>query len=421
MKVVSVVTHRVMLVITAVFMSLFFLTGSALGDEHKGEDGSGAVYVMTNQASGNTVVMFHRAANGSLVRTAEVSTGGLGSGPGVLPPPLPPNPGPDPLQSQDALVSTENGRFLLAVNPGSNDISTLAVNERGLTLVDRVASGGVFPISLAIHKNLVYVLNEGESPDHIQGGTTNIKGFLLDAAGKLHEIPDSTRMLGTDTGASDILFSPNGKQLIVTEMFTNLIDVFQMDTGGFAAHKVSLLSNAPTPFGATFGRQNMLAITEIDVITVNGRRQGVANASTVSSYRLSDAGTLQPLSKSIASTKTGSCWTRFSKDGRFAYTSDTGSGTISVFSMSANGDLSLVGPVSTGGAFSAPLDMDITPDGKFVYIVGALTEVAHVPPIRALPPTPGRIQGYRVESDGSLTPVTTVGGIPFSAQGIVAR
>jgi 6-phosphogluconolactonase (cycloisomerase 2 family) len=420
MKVVSVVAYRVTLVVTAVFLSLFFLTGSALGDEDKGEDGSGAVYLMTNQASGNTVVMFHRAADGSLVRTVEVSTGGLGSGPGVLPPPLPPNPGPDPLQSQDALISTENGRFLLVVNAGSNDISVLAVNERGITLVDRASSGGVFPVSLAIHKNLVYVLNEGESPDHIQGGTTNIKGFLLDAVGKLHEIPDSTSVLGTDTGASDILFSPNGKQLIVTEMFTNMIDVFQMDTGGLAAQKVSLPSNSPTPFGASFGRQNILAVTEIDVITVNGRRQGVANASTVSSYRLSDAGTLQLISKSVASNKTGSCWTRFSKDGRFAYTSDTGSGTISVFS-SAKGDLSLVGPVSTGGAFSAPLDMDITPDGKFVYVVGALTQVAHVPPILALPPTPGRIQGYRVESDGSLTPVTTVGGIPFSAQGIVAR
>ncbi len=420
MKVVSVVAHRMILVVLAVFMPLFFLAGSALGDEHERDEGSGAVYVMTNQASGNTVVMFRRAADGSLVRRVEVATGGLGSGPGVLPPPLPPNPGPDPLQSQDAMVSTENGRFLLMVNSGSNDISVLAVNEQGLTLVDRVSSGGVFPVSLAIHKNLVYALNEGESPDHIQGGTSNIKGFLLDAAGKLHEIPDSTHVLGTDTGASQILFSPNGKQLIVTEMFTNQIDVFQMGAGGLAAHKVSLPSNAPTPFGATFGRQNILAITEIHVITVNGRRQGVANASTVSSYRLSDAGTLQLISNSVPSNKTGSCWTRFSKDGRFAYTSDTGSGTISVF-RSANGDLSLVGPVSTGGAFSAPLDMDITPDGKFVYVVGALTQVAHVPPILPLPPTPGRVQGYRVESDGSLTPVATVGGIPFSAQGIVAR
>lgn len=420
MKVLSVVTHRVMLVVASVLMSLVFLAGSALGDENKGADGSGAVYVMTNQSSGNTVVVFHRDADGSLVRTAEVSTGGLGSGPGVLPPPLPPNPGPDPLQSQDALISTENGRFLLVVNAGSNDISVLAVDGQMINLVDRVSSGGVFPVSLAIHKNLVYVLNEGESPDRIQGGTTSIKGFLLDAAGKLHEIPGSSQVLGTDTGASQILFSPNGKQLIVTEMFTNQIDVFQMGTGGLAANKVSLPSNAPTPFGATFGRQNILAVTEIHVITVNGRRQGVANASTVSSYQMSDAGTLQLMSKSVASNKTGSCWTRFSKDGQSVYTSDTGSGTISVFS-SANGSLSLVGPVSTGGAFSAPLDMAITPDGKFVYILGALTQVAHVPPIRPLPPTPGRIQGYRVENDGSLTPVTTVGGIPFSAQGIVAR
>lgn len=420
MKVLSVVTHRVMLVVASVLMSLVFLAGSALGDENNGNDGSGAVYVMTNQSSGNTVIVFHRDADGSLVRTAEVSTGGLGSGPGVLPPPLPPNPGPDPLQSQDALISTENGRFLLVVNAGSNDISVLAVNGRVINLIDRVSSGGVFPVSLAIRNNLVYVLNEGESPDRIQGGTTSIKGFLLDAAGKLHEIPDSTRVLGTDTGSSDILFSPSGKQLIVTEMFTNLIDVLQMGTGGLTTQRVSMPSNSPTPFGASFGGQNILAVTEIDVITVKGRRQGVANASTVSSYQMSDAGTLQLMSKSVASNKTGSCWTRFSKDGRFAYTSDTGSGTISVFN-SANGNLSLVGPVSTGGAFSAPLDMDITPDGKFVYLLGALTQVSHVPPIRPLPPTPGRIQGYRVENDGSLTPVATVGGIPFSAQGIVAR
>lgn len=421
MRVTSVVVHRVTLAVTAIFLSLFFLAGSALADQDGEKGTNGAVYVMTNQAAGNTVIMFRRAANGALTSATEVPTGGLGSGPGILPPPLPPAPGPDPLQSQDAMAMTQDGRFLLVVNAGSNDISVFAVRDQGITLADRISSGGVFPVSIAIHNNLVYVLNEGESPDKIIGGTTTINGFNLDAAGKLHGISNSSRVLGTDTGASQILFSPSGKQLIVTEMFTNLIDLYQVGANGLTTGAVNLPSNSPTPFGATFGGQNILAVTEIDVITVNGRRQGVANASTVSSYKLSSAGTLSPVSKSIASNKTGSCWTRFSNDGHFVYTGDTGSGTISIFSVSERGGLALLSPVSTGGAFSAPVDLDVTPDGKFLYVVTPLSAVAHVPPIMPLPPTPGRIQGYRIESDGSLTPVTTVGGIPFSAQGVIAR
>jgi 6-phosphogluconolactonase (cycloisomerase 2 family) len=376
---------------------------------------------MTNTKSGNTVVVFRRAEDGSLTRLQEISTGGLGSGAGVLPPPLPPNPGPDPLQSQDAMVLAGNDRFLLVANAGSSEISVLAVTPTGLQLVSKAASGGIFPVSIAQHRDIVYVLNEGESPDHSTGGTANITGFRLDSRGELHPIANSTKVIGVDTGTSDILFNPSGDTLIETEMFTNLIDIFHVEPDGTVGTKTTIASNNPTPFGAAFREDNTLTVTEIDVITVNGRRQGVPNASSMSSYKMMRDGSLQTISKATPSNRTGSCWVRFSHDGRFAYTGDTGSGTISIFGVSQQGELSLQGIAVTGGAFSAPIDLDITPDGKFLYVVIPFGLIANSPPILPAPSNAGRVQGYRIQRDGTLIPVATVGDIPFSAQGIVAR
>lgn len=424
MKAMSVVLLRVLSGAMVAWLFLFSLNGSAfaLDGQERQEDRGGRVYVMTNLAAGNTVIVFNRAADGTLTQAQEVATGGLGSGAGVLPPPLPPSPGPDPLQSQDAMAMTADGRFLLAVNAGSNEVSVFAATYSGLALVNKVPSGGVFPISLAIHDRLVYVLNEGENPENISGGIGNITAFNLDNAGTLHAIPNSTVTLGPDTGSSDVLFSPDGKTLIATEMFTNKVDIFQVANDGTIKNSSSITSNTPTPFGAAFGKNNVLAVTEIDVITVNGRRQGVANASTTSSYQLTSSGALQPVSKAIPTNRTGSCWIRFSRDGRFAYTGDTGAGTISIYQVGPTGELTLANVANVGGAFSAPVDLDVTPSGKYLYTLSPFGLIQHVPPLLPLPSDPtGRIQGYRIEGDGSLTPITTVGGIPFSIQGIVAR
>lgn len=416
----AITIFRTTVAAVAVIFSLMSPAAKAVTWDDDGAE-NGRVYVMTNAASGNTVIVFHRAENGSLTRVQEVSTAGLGSGVGVLPPPLPRNPGPDPLQSQDAMVLTGDGRFLLVVNAGSNDVSVFVVTNSGLRLVSKTSSGGTFPVSIALHGDLVYVLNEGESPDNSVGGTASIAGFRLGARGDLSPIANSTRVIGADTGTSDILFSPAGDRLIVTEMFTNRIDIFPIASDGTPGDKTTITSNMPTPFGAAFRDDNILAVTEINVVVVNGRRQGVANASSISSYRLTPDGSMETISNAVPSHRTGSCWVRFSRDGRFAYTADTGSGTISIFAASPQGELSLRGIVSSGGAFSAPLDLDITPDGKFLYVVIPFGLIANSPPLLPAPANAGRVQGYRIENDGTLTPVTTVGDMPFSIQGVVAR
>src|SRR5947208_13776707 len=120
---------------------------------------AGAVYVLTNQVE-NTVAVFRRGADGTLTSAGEFSTGGAGD-----PVAQPGDPPTDPLASQGALILAEGNQFLFAVNAGSNQISVFRVGNTELTLVGVFDSGGVRPISLTLHDDLLYVLNEGGTPD----------------------------------------------------------------------------------------------------------------------------------------------------------------------------------------------------------------------------------------------------------------
>jgi 6-phosphogluconolactonase len=356
---------------------------------------AGRVFVLTNKADGNTIVSLKRAEDGSLTRLEEVATGGLGSGPIPLPPPIG---GPNPLDSQDALIATPGSRFLLAVNPGSNEVSVLAVGHEGLRLVDKVNSGGEFPVSLAMHKDMVYVLNSHGDP--------NINGFVLDDSGKLHPIPDSTRSAGIPGSApAQVAFTPDGDTLIVTERLANLIDVFQITEHRVPGFHTQLASNNHTPFGVSFGHGRIVAITETNEAVP---RIPVLNGASVSTYRLGEDGSLASISVAVPDHQSAACWIRFTPSGRFAYVSNTGSGTISSYAVSAHGELMLAEEkaADTGGPKSVPIDLSITRNGRFLYVLSSLI---------------GTVQGYRIERDGALTHISSIDGFPISVQGIVAH
>lgn len=356
---------------------------------------AGRVFVLTNKAEGNTVVVLNRAADGTLSRVQEAATGGLGSGPIPLPPPIG---GPNPLDSQDALVATPDGRFLLAVNPGSNEVSVLALSDEGLQLVDKVSSSGTFPVSISIHERLVYVLNSHGDP--------NINGFTLDNSGKLHPIADSTRSAGAPGSApAQVAFSPDGSILIVAERLANLIDVFPMTDQGVPGDHVQLTSNNHTPFGVSFAHRHIVAVTE-----TNERvpRIPVLNGASVSTYRISEAGSLEPVSAAVPDFQSAACWIRITPNARFAYVSNTGSGTLSSYVISPEGALMLAEKIAadTGGPKSVPIDLSITRDGKFLYVLSSLI---------------GTIQGYEIQPDGTLIHVSSTDGFPISVQGIIAQ
>src|SRR5215217_882667 len=144
-----------------------------------------AVYVQTNDAAGNEVLAFERGADGTLAPLGRFPTGGRGTGEPHLP-------------SQGSVALTEDGRWLLAVNAGSDDASLFAVQDHRLRLVDCLPSGGATPTSVAVKGDLVYVLNNG---------TSSIAGFRIDGD-RLVALDGSARPLSAaDADPAQVAFS----------------------------------------------------------------------------------------------------------------------------------------------------------------------------------------------------------------------
>ncbi len=341
---------------------------------------TGDVYVLTNQSTGNSVVVFHRDTAGMLTFAGSFASGGNGAGPG--------------LGSQGAVVLSDDNRLLFAVNAGSNSISVFGVSGDQLTLLNTVSSGGVLPVSVTARHNLVYVLNAG--------GTPNISGFAISPSTNwLVPLAVSTQALpgGAGAGPAQVSFSPDGSVLVVTEKGTNLIDTFTVDDDGVAQPGVSFASNGTTPFGFAFGHDNVVIVSEAF--------GGAPGASALSSYEVDENGSLVVVTPSLADTQTAACWVVVPENGRFAYTSNTGSGIISSYIVSDGGSLALLNAAaaSTGNG-SAPTDMALSDNSRFLYVLNSGS---------------GAISGFRVQANGSLTPVTSATGLPASAAGIAAR
>jgi 6-phosphogluconolactonase len=350
------------------------LSAGLLGNAYAGQKGR-MVYTMSNATSGNAVLAFEQRGE-TLVPSGSFPTQGTGSGGG--------------LGNQGAIVMSEDGETLLAVNAGSHEVSVFQVHEHGLRLTDKVSSGGVSPISIAIHEDWVYVLNGG--------GTGNITGFLLTKRDTLKPIPGSTRSLsGPATAPAQIAFSPEGDMLVVTEKATRIIDTYTVDEDGVATGPVSQPSSGATPFGFAFNKRGVLIVSEAF--------GGTANASAVSSYVLRK-GVLDLRSGSIPDFQSAACWIVATKNGKFAYTSNTGSNNISSYRVGRDGTLTLLEAIAAATG-AAPIDMTLSGNSKVLYALNAAARTIDV---------------FRVDRwSGELTLLSSLSGLPAGANGLVAR
>ncbi len=340
-----------------------------------GEAGPGAVYLMSNATAGNEVIVFDRSADGGLAAARTYATGGTGTGGG--------------LGNQAAVILTGDHRHLYVVNAGSDDVSAFAVGRDGLQLIGSpVASGGAQPISVAAHGDLLYVLNAGA------GG--NISGFRIGVDGALTPIPGSTRPLSSGAaGPAQIGFTPDGRVLVVSEKATNNLSTYTVGADGIASGPIVNASAGATPFGFNFNQRGDLVVSEAF--------GGAPGASTASSYRVGGDGVLQLVSGAVATTQTAACWIAISQNGKFAYTTNTGSGTISSLEIGPGGTLALSEAVAGTGI--APLDAAFTPGGRFLYVRNG----------------GGNVGAFRVEAQGDLTHIGDFGEPPAGTNGLAAR
>jgi hypothetical protein len=310
----------------------------------------GHVYVNDNTKGTNTIGAFDQHADGSLTPEAGSPSvaGGAGTGSG--------------LASQGALQLSADGRFLIAVDAGSNQVSVLRIRPGGsLRLVSHgvVSSGGLLPDSVAVFGDLVYVANSGS-------GGSNYTGFRLRPNGRLDPIAGSTVSLAADAAPGDVLFNGTGRKLVGTEVGTSVIDSFTVGSGGrlTAAPGSPFPAEGAGPFGSQFRP------TAPGQLFVSNAHNTAADSGTVSAFTDARDGTLSPVAGSpFADKQMAPCWVEVTHDGRFLFTVNTASGSISRFSIARDGVLTLLGSTSVGqtGGVGA-VDARLSPDGAFLYV-----------------------------------------------------
>ncbi|MGD9794523.1 MAG: beta-propeller fold lactonase family protein [Acidimicrobiia bacterium] len=335
------------------------------GHRHHDERAT-TVFTQTNDTAGNAVLALRRV-DGNLTNVASYPTGGLGTGGG--------------LGSQGAIATDDD--HLIAVNAGSNELSLFRLGERGgLRRTDVEASNGVRPVSVTIFDDTVYVLN---------AGSRSVDGFRI-RHDQLVPIKGSHQSLPGDGGAQ-ISFDRTGRRLVVTEKATNTIDVLPV-RHGVAGAATSNPSVGMTPFG--------FAIDDNNNVIVSNAAGGAAGASSLSSYRFTGRSTIAAVSPTVATTQTAACWVALSEDGRFAFTTNAGSGSVSSYSVGNDGTIALASAVaaSTG---ASPVDM-IVEDG----VLYTLNSASHT------------ITAHDIASNGSLTSAGQV-SVPAGVNGLASN
>jgi len=309
----------------------------------------GHLYVNDNTAGTNTIAAFDRHADGTLTPLpgSPFTVGGAGTGTGI--------------GSQGALQITSNGKYLLAVDAGSNQISVLRINDDGeLNPVGGgpVSSGGVKPVSIAVHGSLVYVANAGD-------GGSNYTGFTLNPGGHLRPIAGSTVALPAGSSPGDVLFNSDGTRLIGAEVGPSVIDSFVVGANGLltAAPGSPFAAQGPGPFGSEFRPADP---TQLFVSNAHG---GPGNG-TISAFSDGSDGTLTSIGTSpFPDFQTAPCWVEISHDGQFLFTVNTASNSISRYAIAGDGSLSLLGSTSLGSANVGAEDARLGPNGGTLWVV----------------------------------------------------
>ena len=374
-------------ILAGLSVGLFLLAAfSALGAANA--SGPSAVFTMDNASPTNHVLLYQSGPNGVLSLAGTFSAQGAGTG--------------SALASQGALQLTQNGRWLLVVDAGSNQITVFRVDGESLSVADVVASQGNTPISLTVDDNLVYVLNSA---------TPNIAGFTLSNSGQLAFVPGSIQPLSGISNSSPeqigfVSTSPNhedqgqgwpdGSVLAVTEKAAGVIDTYTVSRSGIASAPTVIPSNGGGPYGFTTTAQGYLILTE-------------AGTGTLSSYAVSSTGSLRTLSGAMpdfgnAGSATGPapCWVAVSHDGQFAYVSNAHVGTISVYGISGRGLLNLDSSISAH-TLVPTLDLAVSGNNQYLYALNG-----------------GQITSFQLYQDGSIAQASAIGGVPASAAGLAA-
>jgi len=176
---------------------------------------------------------------------------------------------------------------------------------------------------------------------------------------------------------------------------TNSIDSFPVQRNGRLGPIVTNPSAGPGTFAVSFAPNGTALVSETGPM-------GTMNAGAISSYAVATNGKLSTISASVPTMGTATCWQAITPDGNFVYTANSGTSSISGFSIGKSGTLTaLPGTVLVMlPSGSTDLDTAVTADGKFLYTLDSGT---------------GKISILSIGADGKLESLGEAGGLKASA------
>jgi 6-phosphogluconolactonase (cycloisomerase 2 family) len=331
--------------------------------------GRSFVYTITNPNGANAIAAYERnTQTGELTFRATYVTGGRGSG--------------SIIDTQSPLVVNAEGTFLYAVNVASNDISVMAIRQNGaLEIVGVFASRGVEPSSLALNGDLLYVANKGD------GATPpNYTGFRVNADGTLGRIKRRVE-LNIGDNPTQILFNKAGDMLIGLRFGGRIVDCFTVVRQNGRLRPLAQLNNQTGPFAGAFNPVN-----DSQLIVSDARLPGAV------SYSVSGQGVVNQITAVRNAPNRAACWIAIHNNGVYAWVANTGTNTLSLYTINGDGSLNLIGDHSTLAFGRAPFEIVLDRNGQFLYELntGAGNQSIHVL----------RVTGGT--TDGGLADVATV-------------
>jgi 6-phosphogluconolactonase (cycloisomerase 2 family) len=336
----------------------------------------GKVFISSNAAVGNEVLVYARNTAAAPSFVGRWSTKGTGTGAG--------------LGSQGAVTLSRDGQYLFVVNAASNTLSTFSLAGGTLTLASVVDSAGTTPISVTERNGLVYVLNAG--------GNGNVAGFS-NSAGVLTLLPDSLRGLSAagGTGPAQVSFNTFGDVLVVSEKNTNRLTSWSVQADGRLSRQGITPTPGTTPFGFAFTANDTLVVSE-------------AATSSASSYRLVDNSRIDAprvVTAALANGQAAACWVAVTPGGHYAYTANAGASNVSAYSIARDGRISLLAAqAASNGANAGALDLAVSPDGAQLLSFASRTP---------------QIVAFTISPLGALTSLGAVAGMPLGSAGIAAN
>lgn len=301
-----------------------------------------AVYLESNGGNGNEVALLIQEKDGAPLDYIQAyPTGGQGE---------------PKINGNQAHALASDGKHLFVTNTGDDSITTFRIGRSGkLTLVTKTEALGHNPVSLAVVKDNLIVVNQGSTSPFARSNA-NIQRFKILQEGTLMALKGSYTYLPNAVPV-DIMGTSNGHTFSVTLSGLSQIDHFELQMDG----SISLTGSTggiSNPLGGAMGRYNphKFAVTLAD-----------ESLPGVSSLYIKPQGITRRIFQDIRPSLLDPCWAVSNASSTWLWTSAFKTRTISLYRWAANGAIDFISDFSPELSGPGGLDLAMSHNDRTLF------------------------------------------------------